>query len=230
FSYTGATGPLGWGGLSPANSLCSTGSYQSPINLDSSIWVPPVNPRVSIGDGYLWLENLGTTVEAAAVGTTVFDGRTFQLQQFHFHTPSEHRINEEFFPLEVHFVHQSADGRKLVLATTFEITTNGATTDLVSILGSRVSQIAVPGSKTYVEFVRVQQIVRHFQTSRLYQYSGSLTTPPCSEGVMWLVAQYPLPIDAASYLAFKKVIKFNSRYTQNVSGKDNLIRVASSGL
>jgi len=230
FTYTGVTGPLGWAGLSPANILCSTGSYQSPVNLDASIGVPRANPWVSINDGYGYFENLGTTVEVAGDGTTVFNGKTFQFKQLHFHAPSEHRLMDEFYPLEVHLVHQSADGVKLVLGATFEITTNGFTTDLVQILGSRVHLIAVPGSKTYVEYIRIQQVVNFFRTARLYQYSGSLTTPPCSEGVIWLVAQSPLPIDVASYLAFKKVIKFNSRYTQNVPGKDNLIKVAASSL
>ncbi|GLB39256.1 putative carbonic anhydrase [Lyophyllum shimeji] len=206
FTYTGVTGPLGWAGLSPDNKLCATGSYQSPVNLDASIWVPKTNPWVSIPDGYGSFENTGHTVEVAAVGTTVFDGRTYQLKQLHFHAPSEHRINEEFYPLEVHFVHEAADGVKLVLGATFEISTNGATTDLVQVLGSHVYQIAAPGSKVYVPYIRVQQVVNFFRTTRLYQYWGSLTTPPCSEGVVWLVAQNPLPIDVSSYLAFKKVI------------------------
>ncbi|KAF5380064.1 hypothetical protein D9615_006113 [Tricholomella constricta] len=233
FGYTGVKGPIGWAGLSPNNALCSTGSWQSPINLNASIGPPAVNPKVRIPDGYGDFENLGTTVEVPAVGQTYFGGKLYQLQQFHFHTPSEHRINEEYFPLEIHLVHQASGechGSRLVLAAVFEITTNGATTQLVSTLARQIHKIAVPGSKTRVYGLRGGEIISVFQNYRLYQYYGSLTTPPCSEGIIWLVAQAPLPLDVGSYLAFKRVLKFNSRYTQNTPGLENLIKVAASQL
>ncbi|KAG5644356.1 hypothetical protein DXG03_008653 [Asterophora parasitica] len=228
FGYTGATGPLGWAGLSPNNSLCTSGSRQSPINLGSWTGSPTVNPQVLISDGYGDFENLGTTVEVAAVGQTHFGGKNYQLRQFHFHTPSEHRINEEYFPLEIHLVHQASDGARLVLGAVFEIATNGATTPLVDTLARQIQQIATPGSKTRVYGLTSHELINIFQNHRLYEYYGSLTTPPCSEGITWLVAQTPLALDVGSYLAFKRVLKFNSRYTQNIPGKINLARIAAS--
>ncbi|KAG6835705.1 hypothetical protein H0H93_015480 [Arthromyces matolae] len=234
FGYLGVTGPLGWAGLSAhgENDLCSTGKHQSPINFDRSapgITFPAPNPRVTIPTGYIDLENLGTTVEGPAVGTTQLNGRVYQLKQFHFHTPSEHLIFGEHYPLEVHFVHQAADGSKLVLGAVFDFTpNNGATTAFVNALGRQVLQVINPGTKTRVQNVNFSQFVTLFQTGNLFQYSGSLTTPPCSEGVTWLVAVKPLPIDTSTYINFKTVMKFNSRYQQNVLGGDNLIEVAAN--
>ncbi|KAG5637199.1 hypothetical protein H0H81_005412 [Sphagnurus paluster] len=233
FGYTGVNGPLGWVGLDPKNVKCSTGASQSPINLDRYIGSPVANPIVRIPDGYAVFENLGTTVEVAAVGQTYFGGKVYQLKQYHFHTPSEHRINEEFFPLEIHLdvsLKRNVDGTRLVLGAVFEITTNGATTPLVWTLAQHIHLIATPDSKTTVFGLTAAQLITAFQSCRLYQYSGSLTTPPCSEGIIWLVSQTPLPIDVGSYLAFKRVIKFNSRYTQNTPGQKNLIQVAASQL
>lgn len=113
FTYTGLTGPLNWHSLNTNNTLCAKGTQQTPINLDSSITTVP-------GSGYVLhypttahaeFENLGTTVEVLGdeiEGTLVFGGKTYNLAQFHFHTPSEHRIEEEFYPMEVHFVHAAA--------------------------------------------------------------------------------------------------------------------------
>ncbi|KAG6829082.1 hypothetical protein H0H92_005793 [Tricholoma furcatifolium] len=236
FGYTGVNGPLGWAGLGHGeNALCSTGTQQSPINLDASIAPANFIPIISIPDGYNDFENLGTTVEVApVVGTTQFGGKIYKLQQYHFHTPSEHRINGEHYPLEVHFVHSAAadparclDGSKLVLGAVFDFTpNNGATTSFVYKLARQVLQIINPGSTTRVFGLSVAQFTNLFRTSRLFQYSGSLTTPPCTESITWVVAQTPLPIDTSSYLNFKRVLKFNSRFTQNTPGQRNLIGVA----
>ncbi|KAG5637200.1 hypothetical protein H0H81_005413 [Sphagnurus paluster] len=227
FGYTGITGPLGWSGLSPESAMCSNGTSQSPINLDSRVRNPQINPTVRIKDGSGDFENLGNTVEVKLFGETAFEGKVYGLKQFHFHTPSEHRIKDEYFPLEAHFVHQAVDGTRLVLGVVFEITTNGATTEFVRTLAQHIKKIKVPGSKTRVNGLKFRQIVTTIHKSRLYQYAGSLTTPPCSEGITWLVSQTPLPIDVASYLAFKKIIKFNARFTQNTPGQRNLIEVAA---
>ena len=127
FGYTNLQGPLNWASLAPENIQCSTGSVQSPINLgmfssllsreyglvadllkDSSVTAAAVAPVVEIPNvESAEFENLGTTVEVIVNGTTTLGGAQFSLKQFHFHTPSEHRINEEYFPLEMHMVHEA---------------------------------------------------------------------------------------------------------------------------
>lgn len=108
FSYTGLTGPLNWYGLNKtANRLCAVGQNQSPINLDAKVVTRPgTSISLTVQDDPLGgeLENLGTTVEVPTNGSLKADGKTYSLAQFHFHTPSEHRLNSEYFPGEVHFV------------------------------------------------------------------------------------------------------------------------------
>jgi carbonic anhydrase len=110
FSYTGLEGPLNWANLEKGNSLCSTGKMQTPINLDSKIKTEPGrNYVMKIPSGKASIENKGHTVEVGGInnGTLAFGGKSYKLAQFHFHAPSEHRINDEYFPLEVHFVHKT---------------------------------------------------------------------------------------------------------------------------
>lgn len=109
FGYTGLIGPLNWAGITAENSACATSSVQSPINIDDTISLATEAPVIDIPSvEAAEFENLGTTVEVIVNGTTKFAGKEFTLKQFHFHTPSEHRIAEEYFPLEVHMVHEAA--------------------------------------------------------------------------------------------------------------------------
>lgn len=109
FGYTGLQGPLNWAGLAAANSACASSKVQSPINIDATIGLAKEAPVVKIDSVQnAEFENLGTTVEVIVNGTTTFAGTEFSLRQFHFHTPSEHRIADEYFPLEMHMVHEAA--------------------------------------------------------------------------------------------------------------------------
>jgi carbonic anhydrase len=109
FGYTGLWGPLNWAGLTEKNSACAKSSTQSPINIDDSVELAQIIPQITIENvEEAEFENLGTTVEVIVNGTAAVGERIFNLKQFHFHTPSEHRINEEYFPLEVHMVHEAA--------------------------------------------------------------------------------------------------------------------------
>jgi carbonic anhydrase len=114
FGYDGLQGPINWHGLSPSNALCARGKSQSPVNI-----VPSDYDTVS-GSSYnleipsypdgAEIENLGTGVQVYVNGSAIVGDTTYALQQYHFHTPSEHRIGSEYYPMEVHFVMQ-ANGR-----------------------------------------------------------------------------------------------------------------------
>jgi carbonic anhydrase len=123
FGYTGAQGPLNWAALSPDNAACSLSSVQSPINIDPSGSGPGVSPATVIplqmtipSVETAEFLNLGTTLEVEVNGTTAVDGQSFALKQFHFHTPSEHRIGEKYFSLEMHMVHD-ATGESRIFAS-----------------------------------------------------------------------------------------------------------------
>ncbi|KAG0127427.1 alpha carbonic anhydrase [Tuber indicum] len=233
FGYVGLEGPLNWAALSAENSACATSKVQSPINIDSTIQLAQEAPKMVIKDvEAAEFENLGTTVEVICNGTTTFGGKDFSLQQFHFHTPSEHRVAEEYFPLEIHMVHEAADGSGalVVIALTFQLSEDGATTELLSAVTENLAKIATPGTVTETGPLKFAEVINHVQTTPLFQYTGSLTTPPCAEGLTFLVTEKPLPLNVKTYNEIKSVVKFNSRYTQNSPGQENLIAVGASAL
>lgn len=175
-------------------------------------------------------ENLGTTIEVIVNGTTSFNGSDFRLKQFHIHTPSEHRISEEFYPLEAHFVHEGVTDPTAitVVGVVFDLCTSAnATSPILKGLAPHIEAIREPGTTTSIEEgLDFTGLIKHVQTSDIFQYSGSLTTPPCAEGVTFLIAKTPLAIDVATFNAIKSVVKFNARYTQGTLGEANLVEVA----
>jgi carbonic anhydrase len=111
FGYTGTIGPLNWANLKAENSACNTGSRQSPINLAAATIAHDAGSayKLTIADlpNGAEFENLGTTVEVLVNGTLETPLKNYAMRQFHFHTPSEHRVEEEFFSIESHFVFES---------------------------------------------------------------------------------------------------------------------------
>lgn len=228
FGYSGTQGPVNWAQLDPANAQCATSKVQSPIVLDNTISKAASAPKVVIENvEEAEFENLGTTLETIVNGTTTFEGKDFTLQQFHLHTPSEHRINEEYFPLEMHMVHEAEDGSIAVIAVPFQLTEDGSTTELLTSVIENIDAVKEPGSVTKTGALNFEELIDAIQTKPLFQYTGSLTTPPCAEGLTFLVMEEPLPLNVKTYNSLKATIKFNSRYTQNNLGDTNLLEVAA---
>ncbi|KAF2132008.1 carbonic anhydrase [Dothidotthia symphoricarpi CBS 119687] len=222
-------GPFNWASLAPANAVCKSGKNQSPINIDSTIGAAPSRPVLDVRDGAVEFENLGTTIEVVVNGTTRYNNADYQLVQFHMHTPSEHHINSEYYPLEVHFVHQRvSDNTQLaVIAFMFELST-GKSDPVISGLSSTVPKIATPGShETIAKGLDFSGIYSKLKTSQILTYRGSLTTPPCAEGVTFLIVKDALPISVPDFNAIKKVVKFNSRFLQNKLGEPNMLDIAA---
>ncbi|KAK7007873.1 carbonic anhydrase [Favolaschia claudopus] len=228
FGYSGLQGPLNWAALDPANSACRSSNVQSPIVIDDSIPRAKSAPKVEIATvEEAEFENLGTTLEVVVKGKTTFEGKEFELQQFHHHTPSEHRINDEYFPLEIHMVHQAADESIAVIAVPFQLTEDGSTTEILTSVIENLDKIKEPGTRTNTGKLDFAPLIDAIQKGPLFQYTGSLTTPPCAEGLTFLVLEKPLPINVKTFNALKSVIKFNARYSQNKLGETNLLSVAS---
>jgi carbonic anhydrase len=163
-------------------------------------------------------ENLGTTIEVLANGTTSFAGSDFRLVQFHMHTPSEHHLNGEYHPLEVHMVHQAvADETQLaVIALMFQVSA-GESSSIIKSLSSSLAGVANPGTRTAIPGgIDFTDVLAKIESSDVLQYTGSLTTPPCAEGVTFLIVKDPLDISVADFNSIKSIVKFNARYIQNV--------------
>jgi carbonic anhydrase len=146
------------------------------------------------------------------------------------HTPSEHHVNDEYFPLEIHMVHQGiADESQLaVIALMFEVS-SGDSASLIQSLSSSLPDIATPGSKTEISSgIDFTDVVSVLKTSDIQTYSGSLTTPPCAEGVTFLIVKEPLPVSVDDFNAIKKIVKFNSRFIQNTPGGLNMLEIGAA--
>jgi carbonic anhydrase len=135
---------------------------------------------------------------------------TYALVQFHFHAPSEHTVDGEHFPMEMHFVHQAEDGALAVVGVLIE---EGARNPSIALLWAQLA--AVPGTERTVQIpADFADHVFSGDATGIYHYGGSLTTPPCSEGVQWYVRRTPTQLSRDQIAAFTAVYDHNNRPVQ----------------
>lgn len=209
WGYQGDTGPAHWGDLAPEFHTCKTGKSQTPIDIVGAVDVdlPPIN--FNYVNTTLALVNNGHTIKANyGEGSSIaVDGKTYQLLQFHFHSLSENKVEGEYFPLEAHLVHQAADGSLAVVAVLFE---EGDANPLLERLWG-YTPVKV-GSTTTVATASINVSDLLPESADYYSFTGSLTTPPCTEGVKWMVLQNPVSIAPAQIAKFRSF--FNDHETK----------------
>lgn len=216
WGYEGDVGPDRWFELAPQFEACGRGRQQSPIDIrptlkgrlpDLELHYPPRTGTVV---------NNGHTIQfnAAPGNIAKIGGRLYSLVQFHFHTPSENLVNGIPYPLEIHFVHRSVDG---VLAVIGVLVMEGdANAELEKILANSPEQagdkIALDGSP--IAFRKIMPLGYKY-----FQFAGSLTTPPCSEGVRWQVMASPITASAEQIARFRALMHTNARPVQAAFGR-----------
>ena len=187
WGYTGHEGPSNWGDLDPKYSMCKAGSSQSPINITKSVQVDAddmqkidFNYKTSASS----VVNNGHTIQVNIKdGSSInVDGIEFSLKQFHFHTPSENQIDGKNFPLEAHFVHASKDGKLAVVAVMFE---DSKENPIIKKIWNKMPHKAGESAGCGLTAKAINTVLP--KDKDYYRFSGSLTTPPCSEGVRWFV-------------------------------------------
>lgn len=209
WSYDGETGPDKWGGLDPADASCSTGSQQSPIDIAGAVGAR--QPRLKID----WpkrpdtMTNNGHTIQLDfADGATLRVGdRSYALRQFHFHHPSEHLVAGKRFAMEAHFVHAAEDELAVVGVLMVAGKPNRVFNKIVSTMPSEEGQSG-PADPA-IDPIRLLPTRRDY-----YRYEGSLTTPPCSETVHWIVLAHPIEVDEADIARFAELYAMNARPLQ----------------
>ncbi|KAK1215308.1 hypothetical protein PQX77_022099 [Marasmius sp. AFHP31] len=213
FGYQEEAGPLMWSFLNGNNTACRLGRDQSPINLNASvIGSPSVNVSIPWTREAVF-ENLGSTLEVVNVtGTTTFNNTQYNLRQFHFHTPSEHRLNGEYYPMEMHMLSEDCNAEFLTAVT------------------ENIEDVTEPGSIAPTGALDFSEITTAFENQDKFHYVGSLTTPPCTEGINFVILKEPFSLDVKTYNAMKKIMKFNARYTQNAPGRENLLELVLAQL
>jgi carbonic anhydrase len=213
WTYEGTTGPDKWGDLDAATKVCSVGNQQSPIDIIGSIkaQLPPL--RIVWGNTADSIVNNGHTIQINAVdgSTLTFGGAPYTLVQFHFHHPSEHLISGKSSPMEAHFVHANASGALAVVG-------------VLMVAGKRnpvFSKIVTTMPTHEGETVKADRAINPngLLPARLayYRYPGSLTTPPCSETVEWLLLTDPIQVADADIDGFAKLYAMNARPVQKAN-------------
>ncbi|HFQ90073.1 MAG TPA: carbonic anhydrase family protein [Desulfobulbus sp.] len=216
WGYTGDTGPAHWGSLKPEFEMCAKGVNQSPINLTN--FIEAELPPITFNYSGLATEivNNGHSIQAnyTAGSTITVAGKTFELKQFHFHSPSENTINGQSFPMEAHFVHAAKDGSLAVIAVMFKI---GPENEAIKKLWKQMPANA--GDKiAMASQVKADELLP--KNRDYYRFNGSLTTPPCTEGVVWLVMKTPLTVSKEQVEQFQHVMHHpNNRPVQPVHAR-----------
>ena len=184
WAYSGEAGPEHWGDLSAEYATCATGRMQSPIDLAKADAAGEISYEVDYKPVPLTILNNGHTIQfnTGGVGTLSEKDVEYKLLQIHFHAPSEHVVDGKHAPLEAHFVHRSDEGALAVLGVMFvEGAENPALATLIAHMPASVSEPET------IEGVTIDPAALLPEDMDIYRYMGSLTTPPCSEGVNWHV-------------------------------------------
>ena len=216
WSYEGEHGPAHWGGLKADYAACGTGKNQSPIDITSAVKadLPPIQFFYKTAE--LRIINNGHSIQVNyPEGSSItVGGKSYQLVQFHFHHPSEEKINGKSFDMVVHLVHKSAEGNLAVVAVLMRKgQTNVFMKSLWEHLPKEEGKEEVPTNVTIdpSKFLPAQR--------GYYTYTGSLTTPPCSEGVTWLILKNPVEISGAQIGRFAQYYKHNARPVRPLNGR-----------
>jgi len=212
WGYDGENNPKHWGDMETGFAECKLGKQQSPIDIHGAQKAALAPIGFNYVQGAAEVINNGHTVQInlANGGSAKLAGGDFKLLQFHFHTPSEEMIEGKSYPMVAHLVHKNAEGKLAVLFT--EGKENAALKavfdglpakegDKLNLAGGLNPLTILPHERAY------------------YKYTGSLTTPPCSEGVQWQVLKQPVELSKAQIQAFRKLYKMNARPVQPLNGR-----------
>jgi carbonic anhydrase len=215
WDYQGAGGPESWGKLQAEFSKCSVGTRQSPIDIRDGVKVQldPVQFDYK-PSGFRVIDNGHTVQVNVSSGNSIeVLGRRYDLVQFHFHRPSEERINGRQFDMVAHLVHKDIDGRLAVVAVLLD---RGSIQPVVQTVWNNLplEKGEDVAAKVALDLNALLPADRSYFT-----YMGSLTTPPCSEGVLWMVMKNPVSISAEQINIFARLYPMNARPIQQVSGR-----------
>jgi carbonic anhydrase len=217
WTYEGKGGPRDWGRLDPAWSICTTGHEQSPIDLGGPVASHKARIEERFTASPFVLFHNGHTVQAALEKPSelVAEGGKFQSIQFHFHHPSEHTVRGKAYPGELHLVHKNAKGELAVLGVFIAI--GPKDNPLFESLVARI-----PGhegdSVKFAAPIDIGMLLddHHDEMEDVFTYHGSLTTPPCSEGVRWTVRARPLQVSLRQMQKLVEVLGESARPVQPV--------------
>lgn len=215
WDYTGSVGPDAWGRMRPEYDKCATGNRQSPIDIRGGIAVDLEPIKFDYRPSAFSVIDNGHTVQVnVEPGNSItITGRRYELLQFHFHRPSEERIDGRQYDMVAHLVHKGVDGRLAVVAVLLD---RGSAQAIVQSVWNNLP--LEKGDEVHAGTrIDLSQLLP--EDKRYYTYMGSLTTPPCSEGVLWMVMKQPVPVSAEQVAIFARLYPMNARPIQQADGR-----------
>ena len=221
WSYEGATGPGSWGELDQQYAACVNGSEQSPINIELS----EAETNKTIEEVNIQYEpttfsviNNGHTIQANTATVTnkiILDETEYQLVQFHFHTPSEHQFNGQPYEMELHLVHQNESGELAVLGLMIQ---EGSMNEYLQPVWAALQEEITEEDISLSEPVQLQTLLPKDPT--FLHYNGSLTTPPCTEEVEWIILEQPIELSQEQIQVFQQIFPDNHRPIQPLNERE----------
>lgn len=223
WDYEGEHGPDHWGGMKPEFNACAVGKRQTPIHIQSTDTVPgpaePIEFHYSGSGGSV--VNNGHTIQVDPMGHNWIKvrGSVYKLVQFHFHHPAEEKVNYKGFAMVAHLVHKNEVGQLAVVAVLMDV---GSNNNFVQKVWTRMPLDTSDRVPLPDELLDLNELLPTDQ--RYYQFMGSLTTPPCTEGVLWMVLKQPVTLGSDQLKLFTRLFPMNARPVQAVNGR--LVREA----
>ncbi|MEM6399720.1 MAG: carbonic anhydrase [Cyanobacteria bacterium P01_D01_bin.116] len=213
WGYIGEKGPENWGNLSSDFDACQTGNNQSPLNLESAVDADLPELKINYKDSPLRIINNGHTIQVnyQSGSFLTLDDKRYELIQFHFHHPSEHKVEGEALPMELHLVHKGEKGNLAVIGIFLkEGKTNPTLQKVWQVMPMK------KGREKTISDLNINASNLLPEDKDYYRYFGSLTTPPCSETVNWIVLKEPVEISSPQVKKFAQVFPMNARPVQLV--------------
>jgi carbonic anhydrase len=221
WSYEGAAGPDHWGDLDPAYAACRAGREQSPVDIrDADPTALPAMRFDYHSEPLKYLINNGYTIrvnyhDAPGTGNVLsVAGKAYHLTQFHFHHPSEEYVQGKPYEMEVHLMHEADDGAVAGVTVFLKAGSPNAT---VQRIWDHMA--ATVGKEQEIAGVQVNPADLLPNDAAYYMYRGSLTAPPCTEGVTWFVLKAPVEVSPAEISAFAKLYPHDVRPIQPLNGR-----------
>ncbi len=215
WGYSGDAGPEHWGDLSPDYVLAKTGEQQSPIDLTGSTAGDSMPLQFDYHASQIDLVYNGHTIEEIEnqKSMLLIDEQEFALQQFHFHSPSEHTVDGKHFAMEMHLVHKSSDDKVAVVAVFIEEDEDNAAFDAVW------DYLPTEANRERTQPTTVDAGTLLPEGRKHFSYTGSFTTPPCTEDVQWIVMKEPVALSKEQIARFRAIIDHNNRPVQPLNGR-----------
>lgn len=216
WSYQGEGGPESWATLNPEYAMCATGKAQSPVNLKWSAPQKPSPLKIMFRPTDATVANTGTTLrlEFTPQSQVVYSGQEYILEKAEFRSPSEHRLSGKKLPMEIQFYHRSPNGLRQAILSMFVV--KGKESSWFNGFLASAAQTPVNQSGAS-QRMALEKLIPNRQT--FYHYQGSLTHPPCLEGVDWFVLNTPLQLSARQIAGFKALYQNNNRPLQKLNGR-----------